>query len=50
MLKRVESEQLADEEIIAKLEGRDQALEQQLKQKKLVGRPVGVVEDKKFRV
>ena len=37
LLKRVESEQLADEERINELEGHNRALEQQLKQKKLVG-------------
>ena len=31
LLKRVETEQLPDEEIIVELEGRDQVLEQQLK-------------------
>ena len=43
----MESEQLTDEERIAELEGRDQVLVQQMKQKKLVGRPAGVVREER---
>ena len=47
LLTRVESEQVADEKRIADLEERNQVLEQQLKQMKLVGRPAGVVKEEK---
>ena len=47
LLKRVVSEQLADEERITELEGRNRALEHQLKQKRLVGRKAEVINEER---